>query len=157
MIESARLAAALAWAEDRYAACDVCAEGCGVNRLTGERGHCGLGEQGRVYKEYLHLGEERSLLPSHTIYLSGCNLRCVFCSDLGPVTQPQSHGVSVSPQALAQRIAERRGEGARNVNFVVGLPDVNVLYILRTLSHCPRTHTSSGTPTCGPLKRRWSA
>ena len=141
MIDPARLAAATAWAEVRYAACDVCAEACGVNRLTGELGHCGLGEHGRVYKEYLHLGEERSLVPSHTIYLSGCNLRCVFCSDLGPVTQPQRHGVSVPPEVLAQRIAKRRAEGARNVNFVGGLPDVNVLYILRTLSHCPEdTH-----------------
>jgi putative pyruvate formate lyase activating enzyme len=141
VIDPVRLASALHWAEVRYASCDVCAEACGVNRLTGELGHCGLGEHGRVYKEYLHLGEERSLVPSHTIYLSGCNLRCVFCSDLSPVTRPQSHGVSLPPEALAQRIAKRRAEGARNVNFVGGLPDVNVLYILRTLSHCPEdTH-----------------
>jgi putative pyruvate formate lyase activating enzyme len=119
VIDPARLEAALTWAEARYASCDVCAEGCGVNRLIGERGHCGLGEHARVYKEYLHLGEERRLVPSHTIYLTGCNLRCVFCSDLAQV----------------------RTEGARNVNFVGGLPDVNLLYILRTLRHCPEdTH-----------------
>ena len=79
MIDAGRLAAALTWAESRYASCDVCAERCGVNRLTDERGHCGLGEDARVYKEYLHLGEEQCLVPSHTIYLTGCNFRCRFC------------------------------------------------------------------------------
>ena len=137
MIDSSRLAAALAWAQARYERCDVCAEQCGVNRLAGELGRCGLGEHAQVYKEYVHLGEERALVPSHTIYLSGCNFRCVFCSDMGPVAQPLRHGVQVSPLKLAKRIAQRRTEGARNVNFVGGLPDVNLLYILRTLSHCP--------------------
>lgn len=137
MIDEARLADAIAWAEARYERCDVCAEGCGVNRLAGEFGTCGLGEHAQVYKEYLHLGEERSLIPSHTVYLSGCNFRCVFCSDLGPVSRPRQHGAVIAPEDLAARIAKRRGEGAKNVNFVGGLPDVNLLYILRTLSHCP--------------------
>ncbi len=137
VVDPERLASALSWAEARYASCDVCAEACGVNRLTGARGTCGLGEHAHVYKEYLHLGEERCLLPSHTIYLTGCNFRCVFCSDLPQVSQPQDHGGVASPEALARRIAERRVEGARNVNFVGGLPDVNLLYILRTLRHCP--------------------
>lgn len=137
MIDPASLQSALTWAEARYGSCDVCAEGCGVNRLTGERGRCGLGEHARVYKEYLHLGEERRLLPYHTIYLTGCNLRCVFCSDLAQVTQPEAHGSQIDPEVLAQRVAKRRAEGARNVNFVGGLPDVNLLYILRTLRYCP--------------------
>ena len=136
-VDPERLAAALAWAERRYTDCDVCAERCGVNRLTGPLGHCGLGEHAHVYKEYVHLGEERCLVPSHTVYLTGCNFRCRFCSDLDQVTRPEDHGVAISPEALARRIAERRAEGARNVNFVGGLPDVNVLYILRTLAHCP--------------------
>ena len=76
-LDPAQLTAAVAWAQERYGACDVCAERCGVNRLTGQLGHCGLGEHAHVYKEYLHLGEERCLVPLHTIYLTGCNLRCV--------------------------------------------------------------------------------
>jgi putative pyruvate formate lyase activating enzyme len=132
-----RLATALAWAEERYGACDVCARACGVDRHGGERGLCGLGVAGRVYKEYLHFGEEQALLPSHTIFLTGCSLRCAFCSDDGPVRQPLAHGHAVAPEALAARIARRRREGATNVNFVGGVPDVNLLYILRALSHCP--------------------
>jgi putative pyruvate formate lyase activating enzyme len=128
---------ALEWARARYESCDVCATACGVNRHAGELGQCGLGVQGRVYKEYLHLGEERTLVPSHAVYLSGCNLRCVFCSDWDAVVHPERHGALLSPEELAARIAHRRAEGARNVNFVGGLPDVNVLYILETLTLCP--------------------
>lgn len=136
-----RLVAAIAWAEERYRSCDVCAVGCGVDRVAGELGFCGLGVGGRVYKEYLHMGEEQALVPSHAIYLSGCSMRCAFCSDLGPVTEPAAHGALVAPHVLAARIAERRSQGARNVNFVGGTPDTSLLFVLRTLSHCPEdTH-----------------
>jgi putative pyruvate formate lyase activating enzyme len=136
-VDPEALARALDWARDRYSACDVCATACGVDRHQGELGHCGLGPDGRVYKEYLHLGEEETLVPSHAIYLTGCNLRCVFCSDWSAVVHPERHGTVIEPAVLADRIAKRRSEGAKNVNFVGGLPDVNVLYILETLSHCP--------------------
>ncbi|HRE91284.1 MAG TPA: hypothetical protein PK095_19355, partial [Myxococcota bacterium] len=43
-------------------------------------GTCGLGAGARIYKEYIHFGEERRLLPSHTIYFTGCSFRCAFCS-----------------------------------------------------------------------------
>lgn len=140
-VDPEALREALRWARSSYESCNVCASDCGVNRHASERGHCGLGVAGRVYKEYLHLGEERCLVPSHAVYLAGCNLRCVFCSDWDAVIHPERHGALMTPEALAERIAVRRSEGARNVNFVGGLPDVNVLYILEVLSHCPEdTH-----------------
>ena len=136
-IDAQALAEALEWARAAYGSCDVCASACHVDRHRGERGQCGLGVGGRVYKEYLHLGEEETLVPSHTIYLAGCNLRCAFCSDWDAVIHPDRHGRPMSPAELAERIAVRRQEGARNVNFVGGLPDVNVLYVMETLAHCP--------------------
>lgn len=138
---STSVARALAWAERAYRACDVCPEDCRVDRLAGPGGVCGLGADARVYKEYLHFGEERRLVPSHTVYLTGCNFRCAFCSDWEPVTEPLARGGVVAPDALARRIALRRAQGARNVNFVGGLPDVNVLYVLKVLEHAsPDTH-----------------
>lgn len=131
------MAAAIAWARERYRTCDVCAERCGVDRHAGPGGTCGLGMGARIYKEYIHFGEERRLLPSHTIYFTGCSFRCAFCSDWDQVVRPLAHGVEVPPRALAHRIAQRRREGAATVNFVGGVPDVNLLYILETLAHCP--------------------
>lgn len=128
---------ALSFAEAHYHRCEVCAERCGVDRFAGPGGTCGLGEGARIYKEYIHFGEEKRLLPSHTIYFTGCSFRCAFCSDWDQVVRPLEHGVEVPPRALALRIAQRRKEGARNVNFVGGVPDVNLLYILRVLRHCP--------------------
>ena len=145
-VDPERLASALKWANESYADCRICPEDCGVDRHEGELGLCGLGADARVYKEYLHLGEEEALVPSHTIYLSGCNFRCAFCSDMGPVKNPKLHGLALDPANLSRRIAKRRAEGATNVNFVGGLPDVNVLYILRTLTHCPEdTHVVFNT------------
>jgi putative pyruvate formate lyase activating enzyme len=131
------VAAALAWADARYRACDVCGLRCGVDRHAGQTGRCGLGTDARIYKEYLHLGEERLLVPSHAIYLSGCSFRCAFCSDDTAVRHPREVGVVMPPEVLAHRIAERRREGARNVNFVGGVPDVNVRFILQTLALTP--------------------
>lgn len=132
-----RLDAAVAWAEAAYANCDVCAQRCHVDRTAGPAGVCHLGVDARIYKEYLHLGEEAALVPSHTVFTTGCNFRCVFCSDDRFVRRPQEFGVVIPPEALAHRIAQRRAQGATNVNFVGGVPDVNVLFILRTLQHCP--------------------
>ncbi len=136
-IDPQHLKAALQWAQAAYQSCDVCAARCGVDRTNGPAGVCGLGEDARIYKEYLHFGEEAALVPSHTIFMTGCNFRCVFCSDDRFVRRPLDFGTVVPPEALAVRIAQRRSEGATNVNFVGGVPDVNVLYILRTLQHCP--------------------
>jgi putative pyruvate formate lyase activating enzyme len=136
-IDRAALDRAIAWAAEAYRACDVCAERCGVDRMQGPAGLCGLPAGGRIYKEYLHFGEERRLVPSHTVFLSGCNFRCAFCSDWDAVVDPLAHGAEVDPRAVAHRIVQRRAEGARNVNFVGGLPDVNVRYLLRVLAHVP--------------------
>ena len=134
---SERIERALTWANQRYQRCDICAARCDVDRHHGGRGRCGLGADAHVYKEYLHLGEEQRLIPSHTIFMTGCNMGCRFCTDLAQVKHPLEHGVVVAPQDLAERIAQRRDEGAKNVQFVGGVPDVNLLYILRVLSYCP--------------------
>ena len=53
-----RLKSATQWADEAYSSCDVCPENCGVDRHTGQLGKCGLDADARVYKEYLHFGEE---------------------------------------------------------------------------------------------------
>ena len=122
--------------EGLWANCRVCARDCGVNRLEGEVGLCGLGREIRVYKEHIHFGEEECVVPSHTIYLTGCSFRCTFCSDDAFVQRPDQ-GVTLPSEALAELIARRQEEGARNVHFVGGEPSINALGILEALRHCP--------------------
>jgi putative pyruvate formate lyase activating enzyme len=104
--------------------------------MAGETGFCLLARESYCYRELLHFGEEIELVPSHTVYLSGCNLRCAFCSEAAYVETTQ-HGLPAEPERLAERIRARRGEGARNVNFVGGEPTVNLLFILETLGRLP--------------------
>lgn len=124
-------------AQGAYARCVLCPRLCAVDRTVGRAGLCDLGPDAILYKEYLHYGEEEHLVPSHAVFLTGCNMRCVFCTD-DPWVRDTTLGRPVVPAELAATIARRRAEGARNVNFVGGLPDVNVLAILRTLALCPQ-------------------
>ncbi len=107
-----------------------------VDRHAAAYGRCGLGAEGRVYKEFLHFGEEPEVVPTHAIYLAGCNFRCTACSDLREVLSPRATAPA-DPAWLAARIRRRRAQGARTVTFVGGSPDVQPLFILRTLALAP--------------------
>ena len=71
------------------------------------------------------------MVPSHTIFFSGCTFHCVFCQNWD-ISQFNT-GLYVEPLKLASVIAERKAQGSRNVNWVGGDPTPNVLYILQTL------------------------
>lgn len=135
LIDHATLEARVGAALEAYRHCELCSRLCGANRVEGRAGFCDLGQEAHVYKELLHWGEEAPLCPSHTIYLTGCSFRCAFCSDDRWV-RDTALGRAVPPEALALRIRERLEQGARSLNFVGGSPDVNVLFILRTLAAC---------------------
>ncbi|MBN1433674.1 hypothetical protein JW921_02870, partial [Candidatus Fermentibacterales bacterium] len=69
---------------ERLRSCDICPRRCGVDRLAGERGFCGAGAEIAVSSSCVHLGEEPVLVAGRgvgNIFLSGCNLRCVFCQN----------------------------------------------------------------------------
>jgi len=65
--------------------CQLCPRKCGVNRLKGEPGFCHApGAELMVSAFHPHFGEERPLVGrfgSGTIFLTHCNLRCVFCQN----------------------------------------------------------------------------
>ncbi|MCA9523884.1 MAG: 4Fe-4S cluster-binding domain-containing protein [Myxococcales bacterium] len=115
-----------------YRDCTVCELRCAVNRWEGELGRCLLPRDAFVYKEYLHFGEEESIVPTHTIFFSGCNFRCRECSDWRWVVKPTS-APALDYEALAARIRERVTEGARNLHFVGGEVEVNLYAVLRLL------------------------
>jgi putative pyruvate formate lyase activating enzyme len=119
--------------------CGLCERRCGVDRLAGERGDCGLGAGARVFQELLHFGEELELVPSHAVYLTGCSFRCVFCmtGDFVLKRSVQEKGVPLEPEAFSQVVRRRRAEGATNLNILGGEPSVNLLAILELLRFCP--------------------
>ncbi|MCK4364781.1 MAG: radical SAM protein [Thermoplasmatales archaeon] len=112
--------------------CHFCERRCGVNRNK-KSGNCGVKEPG-IASEFLHIGEERVLVPSHTIFFSGCTFHCVFCQNWD-ISQVNS-GFFMKPERLVEIIQKRKMQGARNVNWVGGDPTPNLFYILKVLKLC---------------------
>ena len=112
--------------------CCFCERRCGVNRKK-ESGNCRV-KQSCVASEFLHLGEESVLVPSYTVFFSGCTFHCVFCQNWD-ISQ-QNCGTYIEPLTLVNMIDRRLSQGARNVNWVGGDPTPNLMYILKTLKEC---------------------
>lgn len=126
--------------------CNLCERRCGARRSAGEKGHCGVIEP-RISSEFIHMGEEPDLVPSYTIFFSGCTFECVFCQNWDISTKPNS-GIQMSADMVARMIEDkvagkhpnspglRTTHFARNVNWVGGDPTSNLPFILRVLREC---------------------
>ncbi|MHC4502344.1 MAG: radical SAM protein [Planctomycetota bacterium] len=132
MTMGSSLADHLPWAESRSADCRLCPRDCRVNRRRGELGWCGAGNHVEFFMEYVHFGEEGELAPSHTVFLSGCNLGCSFCHTATEREKLPSE--RLTPDRLAGVIARGRSEGALNLNFLGGEPSVSLPALLRVLA-----------------------
>jgi putative pyruvate formate lyase activating enzyme len=121
--------------------CHFCERRCGADRTAGEKGTCGVGEQSRVASEFMHYGEEPELVPSYTIFFSGCTFKCQFCQNWD-ISQFPDDGVETSPKTLASLASTHRREGARNVNWVGGDPTPNLHNILAALNGCDESVAS---------------
>ncbi len=99
--------------------CALCPRECGADRLAGETGVCRAGAQARVASFNLHHGEEPPISGSRgsgTVFLSHCNLRCVFCQNY-PISH-MGNGVPAPPRELADMMLKLQKRGAHNINFV---------------------------------------
>ena len=121
--------------EEIMKSCELCERKCHVNRLEGELGFCKVGKGCLISSEFIHMGEEPFVTPSHTIFFMGCTFHCQYCQNWS-ISQWYETGYEISPKELAVRIERRREEGARNVNFVGGEPTPSLLCILKTLNAC---------------------
>lgn len=118
--------------------CELCERKCGANRLKGKEGHCRV-VQSKISTEFVHWGEEPELVPSHTIFFTGCTFNCVFCQNWDISQNPKSGDIK-SPRRIAE-IIERRSESTRNTNWVGGDPTSNLPFIIETL-----TYSNANTP-----------
>jgi putative pyruvate formate lyase activating enzyme len=118
-------------ADRLFQACCFCEHKCKVDRRK-IPGVCGV-QEAHIATEFLHFGEETILVPSHTIFFSGCTFQCVFCLNWDISQLPC--GTYIPPEQLENVIEQRKKQGARNVNWVGGDPTSNLLYILQVLQN----------------------
>ncbi len=113
--------------------CRVCPRACRVDRLLDERSVCHIGRRAIVASHFPHRGEEdplRGWRGSGTIFLAGCNLRCVFCQNFDISWQVE--GVEVSAEEMAGLMLELQSRGCHNVNWVT--PEHVVPQLLEALA-----------------------
>jgi len=99
--------------------CELCPRKCKVNRIRGEKGFCVMGRDLQVSSYGPHFGEESPLVGifgSGTIFLTGCNLLCVYCQNY-----EISHyklGKSINEKILAEFMLTLQKDGCHNINLV---------------------------------------
>lgn len=116
---SGKLADSIRKAYEILGNCRLCPRECQVNRLKDETGVCRTGLSAMVSSYDPHFGEEGPLVGTNgsgTIFMTNCNLLCVFCqnwkiSHLG-------EGRKVSSKTLAGMMLELQKRGCHNINFV---------------------------------------
>ncbi|MDR1099264.1 MAG: radical SAM protein, partial [Treponema sp.] len=110
-----------------------------VNREAGERGFCGETAELRLAAASIHRGEEPPITGrggSGTIFVSGCNLGCVFCQNYqisrgNPLSRgnqlsaegrivPAAMGRPVGTGEFVRICLALQEQGAENINIVTG-------------------------------------
>jgi putative pyruvate formate lyase activating enzyme len=104
-----------------------------VDRTRGEKGFCGLTDAARCFREALYYHEESELVPSHMLFLAGCNLRCEFCLVSEWNEAPEEAPEMDLPKTRGL-ILERLRAGARTLNFLGGEPSVSLYGALKLIA-----------------------
>jgi uncharacterized Fe-S radical SAM superfamily protein PflX len=113
--------------------CRLCPRECRVNRLDGEVGVCQAGPDLMVSSAFPHFGEEPPLVGYHgsgTIFLTHCNLRCIFCQNYD-ISHLGSGERMTSPD-LARVMVRLQEMGCHNINLVT--PTHYTPQLLRAIS-----------------------
>lgn len=114
--------------ESLFASCTLCPRRCGVNRLNGETGFCGMGASAVVARAALHPWEEPCISGergSGTVFFSGCTLRCVFCQNAKISRTPS--GKIYTAEELGRCFLDLQAQGAHNINLVTPTQFVPVI------------------------------
>ena len=138
--------------------CTVCPRECLANRIVGDVGECSIPAQLKISSANLHFGEEPPISGakgSGTIFLSGCNLHCVYCQNY-PISQ-YHNGEYYSTSRVAAMMIALEKRGAHNINFVT--PSHNVPLLMKAMLEAyrsgltiPIVYNSSGYDSVEMLK-----
>ena len=131
------LAEKVALAQRQLHCCNLCEHRCHVDRAAGERGQCQAGPRPRVFRQAVDYGEEIDLVPSHVVFLSGCDLKCAFCI-AGKDAMDPGRGEELSSEVLADLVAYGQSRGARNLQWSGGQPSLFLPAILELMAGCPQ-------------------
>ena len=99
--------------------CNICPNKCGVDRNQNKVGFCGVNNQIKIAKYYLHPYEEpivSGINGSGTIFFTGCALKCVFCQNYE--LSRNTRGKVISTSELVDIFKELEDLGAHNINLV---------------------------------------
>ncbi len=99
--------------------CCLCPRKCKVNRINDEKGICRTGRLPMVSSFNPHFGEEAPLVGRHgsgTIFITNCNVLCVFCQNWE--ISHMGEGEEVSLEEFARMMLWLQGLGCHNINFV---------------------------------------
>jgi putative pyruvate formate lyase activating enzyme len=110
-------------AYEKLSCCDLCAHACQTDRLHGSTGVCQVGDSVQISGYGPHFGEEDVLVGKHgsgTIFLTGCNLKCVFCQNWD--ISHLGKGETISVEDLAGIMLELQEAGCHNINLVTPTP-----------------------------------
>jgi putative pyruvate formate lyase activating enzyme len=114
-----------------YERCLLCEHRCGVNRFQ-RTGKCHASSTARVFPHRVECGEESFLNPCHLFYLSGCDLRCVYCINELNAFDPQ-RGQELTGEFLREAVRVGRSRGARTMQWVGGEPTIHLPRILEAM------------------------
>lgn len=117
--ESGRLAESCKLLLQRLKRCNLCPRGCGVDRTKGEMGFCKTLRDMKVASYSPHFGEESPLVGkrgSGTIFVSSCNLLCVFCQNYE--ISHLREGSYLKPKEVARIMLALQDMGCHNINIV---------------------------------------
>src|SRR4051794_4967854 len=136
MLQASIAADRLTRAQQHYRHCTLCEHRCGADRVAGERGRCKAGPRPRVFRHRVEYGEELDLVPSHLFYLSGCDLRCVFCIAEINAFDPE-RGEPLNQRDFNAAVEWANTHGARNIQWVGGEPTIHLPALLEVMAGCP--------------------
>ncbi len=144
--------------ERAYSPCRLCPRACGVDRLHGQRGYCGMGATAVLAYTMRHMWEEPFLSGqngSGTVFFSGCSLGCTYCQNRAISTGERGKAITV--EALADAFLSLEKQGAHNINLVTAahfLPSVcHALYIAKDKGlSLPVVYNTSGYEDVDSLK-----
>jgi len=116
--------------------CELCEWKCGVNRLEGELGICGVGLPEVAYS---NLAE---VLRSYSVTMLGCCFKCIYCNAYRLSQYPRSgwfYRGYIEPDMLAEEAVRRINSqegiamGVDKISFTGGEPTIHLPYISKVV------------------------